>query len=109
VVVEIKPVFQMALKNNLAKWTALRQYCAEKGFGLVITTGTTTIQQVQQSPIRPEVEVAILEELAKSSLSWSQYDELRQKFEIKRNEFLALVLRHRLDWRLKPFTLMKRG
>ncbi len=45
IVVEIKPVFKMALQVNLKKWTALKHFCANNGLGLLITDGRYTIQQ----------------------------------------------------------------
>lgn len=105
IVVEIKPRFNMALQNNLAKWSALRRYCANNGYGLIVTEGNCSIQKFQQTFVRPEVEHAIIEKLRQGPLDWEAFNPLRQQYKIHGHEFGAFVLRHRLKWRLGPFTL----
>src|SRR5437762_14109819 len=48
VVVEVKPRYQMALHENLTKWSALHKYCIQNGWGLLITDGYRSIQKFQQ-------------------------------------------------------------
>jgi hypothetical protein len=104
-VVEVKPIFQMALKENLVKWSALRRFCADRGLGILVTDGRYAIQQVQQRDIRPEFAQAILKGLQRGPLTWPRYREIRDEYSVSRNEFLALVLRKRLIWELNPFRL----
>jgi DNA-binding CsgD family transcriptional regulator len=105
VVVEIKPVFKMALQKNLIKWSALRRFCSDKGLGILVTDGRYSIQQVQWHEVNPEFEKAVLTSLQRGSLSWREYKEIREKYDVSRNDFLALILQNRLVWKLGPFTL----
>jgi DNA-binding CsgD family transcriptional regulator len=105
VVVEIAQPLQMALASNLAKWTALREFCAAKGYGMIVTDGRRHIQQVQQTPVRAEVTATLMERLKSGNLTWPEYDIIRQEYHIKIHEFLAFVLINRLKWQLKPFSL----
>ena len=105
VVVEIKPVFEMALQGNLIKWAALRQFCTERGLGILITDGRYTIQQIQYHKVRPEFADAVVASLRHGPLSWKQYKEIRDKYNASRNDFVALILKNRLVWDLSPFRL----
>jgi hypothetical protein len=105
IVVEIKPVFKMALQINLKKWTALKNFCAENGLGLLITDGRLAIQQVQRFEINPDFAKDVLSALDRGALSWGEYKRFRDKYGVTRSDFLALVLRHRLVWQLSPFRL----
>jgi DNA-binding CsgD family transcriptional regulator len=105
IVVEIKPVFKMALRENLTKWSALRKFCNDKGLGILVTDGRYSIQQVQRRDVDPGFEKAVLTSLQRGPLSWREYKEIRDKYDVNRNDFLALVLQNRLVWKLGPFTL----
>ncbi len=67
VVVEIKPVFKMALQANLIKWAALKKFCIEKGLGMLITDGRYTIQQIQDHEVDPKFANAVLSSICKGS------------------------------------------
>ena len=105
IIAEIKPVFQMALEENLQKWSALRRYCAQRGWGLLVTDGRHSIQDVQRHEVDPEFERAVLLALADGPISWKEYRPIKEAFQPKRDDFVALVLRNRLVWRLCPFQL----
>lgn len=105
VVTELIPVFYMGLANNLAKWSELRRVCAEQGFGLLVTDGRRSIQEIQRTPVRAEVAAMLLQRLASGNLTWVEYDAIRQEYGIKNLEFQAIILNNRLHWRLSPFSL----
>jgi hypothetical protein len=105
VVVEIKPVFHMALERNLIKWGALRKFCAEAGLGLLVTDGRRSIQQVQRHKVKPEFESTVLSALQGGPLFWTEYRAIKNRFEPGRDDSVALILRHRLKWQLSPFAL----
>ena len=107
IVVEIKPVFKMALQRNLVKWSALRQFCSERGFGLLVTDGRHSIQQVQHRDINPDFVKAILAALQHGPLSWKEYKGIKDRYGVGKNEFVALILQKRLVWELSPFSLSK--
>ena len=107
VVAEIKPIFQMALYQNLQKWSALKHFCASKGWGMLITDGRYAIQEVQRKTIMAEFAEAVLSRLDHGSLSWPEYKALRDEYNADRNDFLALVLQKRLLWTLGPFKLAR--
>jgi hypothetical protein len=105
VVVEIKPVNFMALRRNLTKWSALRAFCEAKGWGILVTDGHCTIQQVQRRPVDAAFAQAVLRRLQSGPLLWPEYRQLRDQYPVNRNDFLALILKNRLVWHLQPFSL----
>jgi len=107
IVVEIKPFLQMALQNNLDKWTSLKQFCSERGYGMLITDGRRAIQEVMRYKFNPAFAEKILSELSNGSLNWQAYKKIRSEFNIKYIDFMALVLKERLNWQLSPFKLSK--
>ncbi|WP_448542550.1 sigma factor-like helix-turn-helix DNA-binding protein [Roseiflexus sp.] len=104
-VVEIKPIFGMALSANLVKWSALKKFCIDKGLGLLVTDGTYTIQEIQKHEINPCYSKAVLDSLKTGKLSWSQYKKIKDEYTPSRRDFVALVLKNKLFWRLSPFML----
>lgn len=105
VVVEIKPRSGMGLYQNLCKWTAMRAFCEERGFGLLVTDSSRTIQEVQSLATDPQFEAALLLRLQRGPLAWRELRMIRDDYGVKVTEFVATVLRHRLEWRLKPLEL----
>jgi len=107
IVVEIKPVFGMALHKNLRKWSALREFCNERGLGLLVTDGRYTIQQVMRRNINQDFAQEVLSALEAGPLSWNEYRGIKDKHDVPSRDFLALVLCKRLVWGLSPFKLSK--
>ncbi len=105
VITEIKPIWQMALQNNLLKWSALREYSRNEGLGILITDGRSTIQQIQKHEVNPDFADFVLKELQKGSICWNEYKNIKDKFQLKTKDFVALVLNNRLIWHLSPFYL----
>lgn len=105
VIVELKPLYQMALRQNLVKWSALKKFCTAKGWGILITNGRKTIQEVQHQEADEAFARAVMQRLEGGPIKWADYRELRDCHEADWRDFLALILQQRLDWRLGPFKL----
>jgi DNA-binding CsgD family transcriptional regulator len=112
VVVEIKPRYQMVLYENLTKWSALYKFCLQNGWGLLVTDGTRHFQKLQDHEISVEYQTALLSALANSedgTLSWKEYRDIKDQYSATWNDFLAIILKNRLEWNLQPFVLKQRG
>ncbi|MDY6938199.1 MAG: sigma factor-like helix-turn-helix DNA-binding protein [Cyanobacteriota bacterium] len=105
IITEIKPVFKMALQENLTKWSALKAYCSQHGLGLLVTDGRYSIQQIQRHEVKPEFSSYVLEKLCQGNMNWSEYKKIKEQFNPSRNDFVALVLKNKLVWKLSPFFL----
>ncbi len=107
---EVNSWTHMALQKNLIKYETLRIFCTKNGLGLLITDGRRTFKEIRQHAIPPVFQKALLEAIAQSqtqSLSWSEYQTLRDQYAASWMDFLAVVLANRLSWSLLPFTLRK--
>jgi len=105
IVTEIKPIFQMALRKNIDKWSALKAYCNQQGLGLLITDGRYAIQQIQQHKVKPDFSDYVLEKLHQGNIAWTEYRKIKEQFNPSRNDFVSLVLNNKLVWKLSPFFL----
>jgi len=105
IITEIKPVFKMALQQNLAKWSALKVYCAQNGLGLLVTDGIYSIQQIQRHEVKPDFSDSVLEKLLQGNMDWTEYKKIKEQFNPSRDDFVALVLKNKLVWKLSPFLL----
>jgi hypothetical protein len=112
VLVEVNSWTHMALQKNLIKYETLRIFCIKNGLGLLITDGRRTFKEIRQHAIPPVFQKALLDAIAQSqtqSLSWSEYQALRDQHSASWMDFLAVVLANRLAWSLLPFTLRRRA
>ena len=106
VIVEVKPLHQMALKINFVKWAALKEYCNQNGLGLLVTDGRYAIQQIMNYESDPEFTNAVLAKLREgNNLNWNQYKEIRELFHPSTKDFASLIMRNKLTWILNPFSL----
>lgn len=105
IVAEVVPSQGMALQSNWVKWSALKTFCRHNGYGLLVTNGRKSIQEVSRQEIRPRVRQQVLDALDNGSLNWSQYKQLRHQCAIKTSELYALIIQERLRWQPRPFCL----
>jgi len=105
IITEIKPIFKMALRENLIKWSALKVYCAQNGLGLLVTDGKYSIQQIQRHEVKPDFSNSILEKLRQGTIDWTEYKKIKEQLNPSRDDFVALVLKNKLVWKLSPFLL----
>jgi DNA-binding CsgD family transcriptional regulator len=112
VVVEIKPRYQMALYQNLIKWSALYKFCASNGLGMLVTDGKRPFQKLQNLELPPGFEENLLKTLSNSeigSLSWKEYKQIRDLYNASWIDFVAVIIKNRLVWSLQPFVLKRKG
>lgn len=107
VVVEIKPPLFMAASINLKKWAGMKMFCAERGYGLLITDGRTTLQDVmRRTPRDPAIgdrlEALIAEHGALSYMSYLERLEMTPPHVL---QFAAIVIERRLPFQMFPFRL----
>jgi hypothetical protein len=110
VLVEIKHRYQMALYENLAKWSALYKSCLQGGCGLLVTDGKRPFQKLQHHEYLVEFQTALLAALANAqdgTLSWKEYRNIRDQYNATWDDFIAIILKHRLVWNLQPFVLKR--
>ncbi len=106
VVVEIKPLKQMCLEQNLVKWRAMRGFCEQNGFGFLITDGVHSVREIlSYNSTQIQFVNRIMNSLSKGPVYWRQYQEIISDYEISTMEFVSMVLKNRVRWQLSPFQL----
>jgi hypothetical protein len=103
--VEVKPVWLMALHRNWSKWGAMRAFAAHHGCGMLITDGRTTFTEVRKHVPPAAFVEAVLNSLSGGPIDWSRYHRIKQEHSPTAFDFTAMVIRHRLAWQLSPFHL----
>jgi len=107
-VVELKGKYVFGLQDNLIQWSALRRFCREMGYGLLVTDGRIAIQALLRHEVQPAFRGAVLAALARGPLSWPTYKRIRDQYSPSTQDFQALILQEGLVWRLLPFMLYQR-
>ncbi len=104
--VEIKPIFHMAASVNLAKWGAMKVWCAQHGYGLLITNGKVSLPEVMAWATRTPELAARLTALIQhhGTLNFPQYLAAFEGLPPLLS-FAAVVMRHRIPFSVSPFRL----
>jgi hypothetical protein len=110
VVIEIKPVFHMALWKNVVKYESLRGFCNKHGLGCLMTDGRVTYGELYNTDI-PTGYVSdvmiIIDDTKDKRISYREYKPLKDKHNPTRDDFISMVLQHELVWHTEPFRLGK--
>lgn len=104
-VVEIKAKKLLALHENLIKWRALRRFCEQAGYGLLVTDGRMPLQILMRRNVSPAFRSAIWAAMRDGPLHWHEYKVILEQQLGTLEDFLALVLQDGLVWKRQPFTL----
>jgi hypothetical protein len=89
---------------------SLIQILSPNGWGLLVTDGKRPFQKLQHHEYSVEFQTALLAALANSadgSLSWKEYKNIRDQYNATWDDFITIILKHRLVWNLQPFVLKK--
>lgn len=107
VVVEIIPISRMALRSEIIRLKALKKFCWEKGYGILVTDGRYSIKQVKEMPVNPEFKREIIEILEKGDMIKEVLYEIKKRHKISTEEFTAFVLQNKITWESTPFIMRK--
>lgn len=110
-IVEVKPRALIPLWGNLCKYNALADFCRSEGLGYSMTSINANFSSIIKTTVRPEYECEVLKAICRKNIFWSQYLEIKEKFDPTFEEFTALIAKNKLVWLLEPFRLgmPKRG
>ncbi|MER7766786.1 TnsA endonuclease N-terminal domain-containing protein [Kitasatospora sp. NPDC096140] len=106
ILVEVKPLFEMATAVNVAKYRALAQLCRERGWGLLVTDGHRTRALLEEHRPDPGLGGLIGPLLDDGTvLGWPHVVAAAGGERPHWMDFAALVLSRGWDWRTRPFRL----
>ncbi|MFI9041236.1 TnsA endonuclease N-terminal domain-containing protein [Streptomyces sp. NPDC053726] len=73
IIIEVKPVYEMAMAVNVAKYQAVEEFCRSRGWGLVATDGNRTRGLLEHRAVDPQLDHALAAALdAQGELAWPQ-------------------------------------
>lgn len=108
IVVEIKPLSRMFLYSSLKRARAAMDYARETGADYVVVSASgVTLNTLFTMDVDPAAAAAVLAEVdRRGQLGWSDYQDLRERHDLKTIHTGAIVLQNdlffsRLPWRLK--------
>ncbi|MFW6025708.1 MAG: sigma factor-like helix-turn-helix DNA-binding protein [Candidatus Woesearchaeota archaeon] len=108
VVVEIKPKIKMVLKRNIMKFKGLEKFCEDNGYGHLVIDKNISLKNLIKTNINNEFENEILSLINEHKIIyWDEYKKIRNKYGIKIDDFISIVIKHKLEWTLFPFKIEK--
>ncbi|WP_311316986.1 MULTISPECIES: TnsA endonuclease N-terminal domain-containing protein [unclassified Streptomyces] len=106
VLIEVKPVYEMAMAINVAKYRATADFCRRRGWGLVATDGYRARRLLEHQVVDPRLEDALALALgAGHELSWPQIRAAAGVLPMGSLDLAALILSREWQWRTSPFRL----
>lgn len=103
VIVEVKSFRHMPLDENLRKWGALRRYCAEHGYGLLVTNGIVGIQYYTRRSVSASIDRKVVNIIKRKGVLTRADFRAACGHRRAMRELLTIILKRRLVWTLKPF------
>jgi len=109
VLAEIKTRSDFGQVRDLFKWAALWDFCRTFGYGLYIGDSRNSFQVYARRAFPAALETMVLADLQRGPIRWLRYQQLLALAGVKSAQPMPLILRHRLEWRLRPFELREPG
>ncbi|MCG5220583.1 TnsA endonuclease N-terminal domain-containing protein [Streptosporangium soli] len=103
--IEVKPRFEMATSINRVKFNAMRQYCAERGWGHVVTDGVRHMRQLESRIVDPTTMKRLTSALIERDLYWPDILRLRKNGPLTNSDIAAAVIQQGWDFQLGPYYL----
>ncbi|WP_055530913.1 TnsA endonuclease N-terminal domain-containing protein [Streptomyces graminilatus] len=106
ILIEVKPVYEMAMAVNVAKYRAVEAFCRSKGWGLVATDSKRTRRLLENRPVDPHVEVVLSAALDEhTELTWPQVQAALGTVPLDSLSLAALILKRGWEWSIRPYRL----
>jgi hypothetical protein len=108
ILIEVKPVYEMAMAVNVAKYRAAEAFCRSKGWGLVATDSKRTRRLLENRPVDPHVEAALSAALDEhAELAWPQVHAALGALPLDSLSLAALILKRGWAWYIRPYRLRR--
>ncbi|GGV12507.1 hypothetical protein GCM10010260_59040 [Streptomyces filipinensis] len=106
VLIEVKPVYEMAMAINVAKYRAAEEFCRARGWGLVATDGYRTRRLLEHRTVDPRLETALAAALdAQGELTWPQVITAADSLPLDTLGLGSLILKRGWAWHSRPYRL----
>ncbi|MFI6148479.1 TnsA endonuclease N-terminal domain-containing protein [Streptomyces sp. NPDC051109] len=109
ILIEVKPVYEMAMAVNVAKYRAVEAFCRDRGWGLIATDGNRTLSLLENRSVDPRVDTALTAALeTHGELTWPQARAALGDLEVDSLTMAALILKRSWSWSIRPYRLRMR-
>ncbi|WP_406089485.1 sigma factor-like helix-turn-helix DNA-binding protein [Streptomyces sp. NBC_01013] len=106
ILIEVKPVYEMAMAVNVAKYRATEEFCRPRGWGLVATDGYRTRRLLEHRTVDSRLESALAAALdAQGELTWPQVVAAADSLPLDTLGLCSLILKHGWTWHSRPYRL----
>jgi hypothetical protein len=106
ILIEVKPVYEMAMAVNVAKYRALEAFCRSRGWGLVATDSKRTRRLLENRSVDPHVEATLTAALDEhGKLTWPQVRTAVGSSPLDSLSLAALILKRGWAWSIRPYQL----
>jgi hypothetical protein len=103
VLVEVKPVNEMAVHDNVLTYAALHRFCLQHGAGWLVTDGRDTLAGLLRTPLPVGFAEAVHSTVARGPLNLESTRRLLGEHGVGRRHLNALILQGGLRWTVRPF------
>ena len=104
--IEVKPLWQMAVTDNRIKSAAAQRFAHEHGWGwITVADAGRTYHDLLHRPINPPAHQALTTALAAGPIDWPRMQQLRQHAAIAALDVAAYAAQHNVALSLTPYRL----
>ena len=107
VIVEVKSLVEMLDHRVQAKTEGLMEFCAKRGFGLLLTDGKHTPEELVKTPMNRKLERHLLSELKNGPLYKDECSMILERCAANEKELYKTIIRHNLKFKPFPFKLQQ--
>ncbi|RKR80727.1 hypothetical protein BDD43_0859 [Mucilaginibacter gracilis] len=108
-ITEVKHSYNDMLDGRVhEKLEAMIKFCENSGMGLLLTNGRHSVNYLRNYPYRRDVEAVIqnkLDEGNGETISFAEFKKIKDKYNLKTVEFLAMVFKNNWGYYSFPFNL----
>jgi hypothetical protein len=105
VVVEVKPVAGMLAHYRSDKYSALRGHCGGVGWGVLLTDGSFSFEELSLHRLPPDYAGAMRTRLSAGEIFEPEYREIAARCGANQKDFAALILQDGIEHTIRPFRL----
>ncbi|MFI6626453.1 TnsA endonuclease N-terminal domain-containing protein [Streptomyces sp. NPDC050528] len=106
ILVEVKPIYEMAIAINVAKYRAMEEFCRDRGWGFVATDSNRARSLLENRSVDPRLDAAVSAALDEhGELTWPQVRAAAGSMPLDSMDLAALILRRGWAWHTRPYRL----
>lgn len=109
VIVEVKELGEMLDDKVQVKMQGLMEYCSKMGFGLLLTDGVHTFDDLKKIKLNRKLEGEILAAIEGRVLLQREYNDIRKRCGATHKELLRVIMKHDLYYNSRVFRLRRGG